>query len=322
MYSMKLSFFEIKFIFMQKIVLCFIMFLSVQTFAQDEHYSQFKSTGMQLNPALTGETDKWTLNMGYRLQWPNISGTYQTTTIGAQYGFSKNIQGVGLLIVSDIQGEGTIAKTAVSVPVSKRIQFSENINMTLALQPTFYQKTVDWTKLTFGDMIDNKLGFQNQTSETEPSSTILNADLSSGIIIELFKVEYGLAVYHLFEPDESFFTPNSYNLPRRWSQFITYELSLGEVTLSPFVQYDVHGDFKKLLFGNTVSFKAFKLFTAVRNEDAVIFGAGGEFRNFALNYTYDYTTSKLTNSGTGGSHEVSLLYRFGKDRIRLPKKSM
>lgn len=308
---------------MKKFTVLLFVFASTILFAQDEHYSQFKSTGMQLNPALTGETDKWTINLGYRLQWPNLVGSNETTTIGVQRGFHGFLKGIGFLSVSDAQAGGVISKASISIPVSKSFSFSEKLNIIVGLQPTFYQKFVDFSQLTFGDMIDNKLGFQNQTNQNGFSNLISNFDFSSGIIVEFQKVEYGLSVFHLFEPNENFSgSADGFNWPRRWSQFITYEIALGEVTLSPYLQYDVQGDFNKLLIGNTVSFKALKLYTAFRNKDAIIFGMGAHIRKFMLNYTYDYTTSKLANSASGGAHEISFLFRFGRGRYRFAKKSM
>lgn len=46
------------------------------------------------------------------------------------------------------------------------------------------------------------------------------------------------------------------------------------------------------------------------SRDAVVFLLGINFHKTRIGYTYDFTISKLGNSGSGGSHEVSLTYKL------------
>lgn len=46
------------------------------------------------------------------------------------------------------------------------------------------------------------------------------------------------------------------------------------------------------------------------NQDAVVFLFGVNYHKFRIAYTYDLTISKLGLSGSGGSHELSLTYKF------------
>ncbi|MFZ9848725.1 MAG: type IX secretion system membrane protein PorP/SprF, partial [Flavobacteriales bacterium] len=47
--------------------------------------------------------------------------------------------------------------------------------------------------------------------------------------------------------------------------------------------------------------------------NAAIGGIGLVFPRFNINYTYEYTVSKLTNA-TGGSHEIGMSFRFGNKK--------
>lgn len=292
-------------------ILFFSLLFTLTLKAQDPHFTQMRNVGTYLNPALTGEKDKWSINLNYRNQWPEIGGTYITYLVGAEYGFSKAIQGLGVQVYNDQAGDGLINTTALSIPVSKQVKLSKNVLLRIGMQPVFRQKSVDWTRLTFGNQLNNYLGFDS-TSVSTSYSTISNVDLNSGFVLDVFKGQVGLAVNNILGPNESF-TSGEYRLPIRYTTFISYRFDFGKIAIEPMVCFHSQADFTNLLIANTTSYNHFKLLTGVRVNDAAYIGLGYDFNFIQVAYSYDHTYSKLSGA-TGGSHEVALLFRIGKDR--------
>ena len=57
-------------------------FLPFISFSQDIHYSQFYSSPLTLNPALTGVNDcTYRIAAMYRNQWQSVTDPYQTPSI-------------------------------------------------------------------------------------------------------------------------------------------------------------------------------------------------------------------------------------------------
>jgi Type IX secretion system membrane protein PorP/SprF len=83
--------------------------------AQDPNFSQFFSSPLTLNPALTGKFDgAFRLAGNFRNQWPTINNAYVTRTASIDFGILKNRLsdidqlGVGILGVTDRAGDGVL----------------------------------------------------------------------------------------------------------------------------------------------------------------------------------------------------------------------
>ena len=127
-------------------------------------------------------------------------------------------------------------------------------------------------------------------------------------------LKFGIAGAHLTEPNESFFgnTSSDANLPFKLSTYLNYDIFIGEkLIVTPSVLYLNQRDFMNAIFSTTTTYKFIKLMVGYRTNDAAIMGLAVHFNRFDIGYTYDLTTSQLTNE-TGGSHEVG--FRFGKQK--------
>lgn len=163
--------------------------------------------------------------------------------------------------------------------------------------------------MTFGHQIDPRTGFvASRSSGGQIISTILN--VGSGFNLKLFKLDFGLALFNMFAPDEGF--SDDSELPRRWSSYLRYNFKFNkDFELNPGLQIQKQRDFQTLMIGTEGAFKVLTFLLAYRNDDALIFGVGIKFKKIHLQYAYDYTTSML-NSNTGGSHEFGLRFGFEK----------
>jgi len=157
-----------------------------------------------LNPAFAGTAVCPRLVMNYRNQWPAISGTYVTYSASYDQHFDAIGGGLGLLVMNDRAGEGTLNTLSASLIYSYRLRPSRNFSIKFGAQATYTQKKLDWSKLTFGDMIDPKYGFVLPTQEVKGKDNIGFLDFSAGILGYSDRFYIGFAAHHLTQPDEGF----------------------------------------------------------------------------------------------------------------------
>ena len=295
--------------------------LTLSLYAQDPEFTQFYANPVYLNPALSGTRVCPRIQLNYRNQWPAISGNFVTTGFSFDKKLFKASGGLGIVATNDRAGRGTLNSTMIGAAYAYHQKLSKNISISAALQASFLQKSIDWDKLTFGDMIDPRLGPSRPTQEQGGDNTTRNVDFSSGLLIYSNTFYAGFAVHHIFEPNESLLNGDS-PLPRKYTAHGGARIKLGnqhsgESSISPNVMYRQQGDFKQLNLGMYVQKGVLVGGLWYRGKDAFIVLLGLEKDQFRMGYSYDVTVSKLTNA-TAGSHEVSVGYHF---ECKPPKKN-
>jgi type IX secretion system PorP/SprF family membrane protein len=94
--------------------------------AQDAHFSQFYANSLYLNPAFAGAEKCPKVSLNYRNQWPALGPTYVTYSASYDQYLNALQGGVGLHLMNDVQGGGTITTTMISgmyaytLPVTRR----------------------------------------------------------------------------------------------------------------------------------------------------------------------------------------------------------
>src|SRR5688572_18419885 len=121
------------------------------SWAQDPEFTQFYANPLYLNPAFAGSARCPRFSINWRDQWPAISGEF--VTYSASYDqHVEGVGGLGLLVMNDKAGEGTLKTTNISGIYSYQLNVSREFSIRVGFQGTYVQKTIDWDKLTFGDM--------------------------------------------------------------------------------------------------------------------------------------------------------------------------
>lgn len=285
---------------------------ATQLKAQDPEFTQFYANQLYLNPALAGNTICPRVSAGYRIQWPNIYGTYSTVGVSVDRYVHGLKGGVGLMVMQDRAAQGTLNTTGIGLVYAPMIKLGPRTAIKFAIQAGWWQKAVNWGKLTFGDQIDPRNGFVNNTQETPGQASVGNFDLAAGMVFTSDHFFLGTAVHHILEQNESLLNGNS-KLPRKYTVHGGANIPIGgkysETSISPNVMYREQGDFKQLNLG--VYFKKQTIVGGLwyRGRDAFIMLLGIETGHVRIGYSYDVTVSKLTNA-TAGSHELSLGYQF------------
>lgn len=319
---------------MRKVLLfLFLLFFTLSVcslHSQDIHFTQYYANPMYLNPAFAGTVVCPRAILNYRNQWPGIPGCYVSYSASYDQHFEKLSGGIGLMFHADDAGEGTLKTNIASFVYSYKLEVNRYFSIKMAFQASYFQKKLDWSKLTFNDMIDPKYGFVYSTSDKETREMTGGADFSSGILAYGENFFAGFAVHHLAEPNEGFLVVSK--LPRRYTVHAggiieltrhTRRRSIDDPFISPNLLFMMQQDFKELNYG--LYMNRYPLIGGIwfrqgfKNPDAFIALLGVQTSAFKIGYSYDITISRLGGS-TAGSHEVSMGFQFEcrpkKKRIR------
>jgi type IX secretion system PorP/SprF family membrane protein len=298
-------------------ILLALSIVSIETIsAQDPEFTQFYSNQLYLNPAFAGSKRCPRVVMNYRNQWPNISGSYITTAVAYDQRVEGLNGGLGFIVLQDNAAQ-TLKTTRASAIYAYSINVTRKFTVNLGAEATFFQKSLDWNKLTFGDMIDPRRGFVYQTSDQPRGNTVSNVDFSAGLVgySELFY--FGFAAHHLTRPQEGFIAQTEDSrLPMKITGHIGAMLPTGgnqftksKTFISPNLLFRSQGTFTQLNMGVYIKSGILTYGAWYRNKDAFILSLGIDADNLRIGYSYDVTVSKLSMR-SGGAHEVSLAIIF------------
>lgn len=289
-----------------------MIFAGQRLLAQDPTFTQFYANPIYLNPAFAGSNNCPRFAMNYRNEWPNLSGNYVTTSASYDQ-YVKNISGgIGILVTNDQQGKGTIQTSMLGLVYSYHVKVTRKFSLMFGARASWYQKTLDWDKLTFGDMIDPRKGFIYSTGDVPRGGKRGFFDASAGVVGYSKNFFFGFAAHHLNEPNESMIIGNS-KLPMRLTGHMGAEIKLGKksrynngTSIMPNIIYQYQQGFQELCIGTYIKHNVFTTGIWFRNKDAFIVSLGINSKNFKIGYSYDVTVSKLNNGTSHGSHEISL----------------
>lgn len=306
--------------YLQYILVLVVLSISLSTRAQDPHYSQFYANPLYLNPAFAGAKVCPRVVSNYRNQWPALPGAYVTYNVSFDMHFDGIAGGLGVIVNSDRAGAGSLTTQSASLIYSVRVPLSREWFMKAGLQLGFIQRHLDWDNLTWGDQIDPRWGFSNETQETNGSESTFDKDISSGILIYSNRFYGGIAAHHLVPTDVSFY--GDWYLDMKLTAHAGYMIPLvkrnrlraDDPTISPNFVYMSQGAFHQFNYG--AYFKQAPMIFGLwyrhflEGSDAVIVQAGFEYDKFKFGYSYDITVSSGLATASGGAHEFSFAMDF------------
>ena len=300
---------KIKYLF----ILSFLLSNQQEIFAQDPTFTQFYANPLYLNPAFAGSNKCPRISMNYRNEWPNLSGNYITYSTSYDK-YVKNIKGgLGLLATYDQQGKGTISTSMLGLIYSYHLKINRKFTLLFGARAAYYQKTLDVTKLTFGDMIDPRKGFIYNTGDVLQNASRQFFNASMGVVGFSKNFYAGLAVHHLNQPNESMITNGSSPQKMRITAHAGATIALVKgargtksTSLMPNIIFQYQQGFMEMNIGTYVKYGNLTFGAWFRNKDAFILSLGIQTKSFRVGYSYDITVSKLNNGTSYGSHEVSM----------------
>jgi type IX secretion system PorP/SprF family membrane protein len=318
-------------------------------FSQDPNFSQFYSSPLSLNPALTGKFDgSFRVAGNYRDQWPAISKAFVTSTVSFDIGILPNkisetdTWGIGVMAMTDKTADGILNSNYFSFSTAYHKGLDEDgyHQLGVGFQGTYATKRLDGTKINFEDELDQFGGWTNPSGDPV-NGRVINVnyfDLNGGILFNgsstgTNNYYVGASFYHINRPKESF-SGGFYTLNPRLTIHGGGSFPVADnasVQLSGLHSRQA-GATNTLLGGNVMLTMNdnenvptnIYLGSWYRFGDAVIPYVGLEFGEFLLGATYDVNVSNLkTASQSRGGIEISLIYvkrpADGRKRIPCPK---
>jgi len=296
----------------------FLLFFNETNAQQDPQYTQYMYNMNVVNPAYAGSRGTLSLGLLGRSQWTSVDGAPKSFTFNAHAPLGKKV-GVGISVVSDEIGP------------AKEQNIYADFSYTLT--------TSDVGRLAFGLKGGMTLLDVNLLDVVLPQTGSAGDPVFDENINDAFP-NFGAGVYYYTDKwYASFSVPNILksehmdkdNINTKAAEEVHYFLTGGYVfDLSSTLKFKPSLMFKGVagapvsidINANFLLYDRFELGASYRVEDAVSllfnFGVTPDFR---IGYAYDYTISEFSNSNTGGSHEIILLYDidFSKKNLKSPR---
>ena len=317
----------------------YICFSSYNSKSQYLDYSQYYASPLSLNPALTGIGEYGRFGVNYRNQWPSISKGYQTFSSWMDYNFEENNNNIGLILSRSQEGFAGLNSNFIGVNFANEISINYNLFIRGGIQLSYTNKSISFNNLIFGDQLSEAGIINNISLESlNFKDRIGFLDLGIGILTYSNKFWAGASIFNVLEPNISF-SNSEENIAKLFSFHGGYSLvlknserGLKNTLIFPSINYRRIKKFNQLDIGTNIYFNPMtigfyyrgiplKKFNEITSHESIILLTGLQYDNFNISYSYDYSISKLKNF-SGGSHEISLLFRFNFLGKKLPPRAV
>lgn len=331
---------------MKKIIIgALLLTINMVSFAQDKHFTQFYSSPLNLNPALTGNMEgRYRAALIYRNQWASVMDKPFNTvsaSLDGRFGlkFSEHDKlGFGFVFSNDRAGLATLTTNQIGFAAAyhKALDMQGKQFLSLGFEGGVVQKAINYESLTFNDQFNGSTGYTGSTQEALPTNNVSYGDISTGLFwtfqpSERRNIHAGLALHHLTQPNMNFFRGVDFpknRLPMKITAHIGAQLPIGDdrssIALMPRMAAFMQGKHIELNLGTNLRFAmneyndmAFIAGIWLRpvggvkgfGLDAVNALAGIEVKGVRAGISYDVNISDL-NLGTSGrgALEISLIY--------------
>ena len=300
------------------LVLSLVLDITEANAQQDPQYTQYMYNMNVVNPAYAGSRETLSLGLLGRNQWVNVEESPKTYTFNVHAPLGKRV-GVGISVVADEIGPAKEQNIYAD--------FSYTINTSNVGKLAFGLKT--GVTLLDVDLLGREL------PQVPPGQ---DPFFRENINDAFFNLGAG-AYYYTNNFYVSFSVPNmlkSEHLDKdvpfaKAAEEVHYFLTSGYVfDLSSTLKFKPSLMFKGVsgaplsvdINANFLLYERFELGASYRVDDAVsILFNIAVTSGFRIGYAYDYTVSDFSNSETGGSHEIILLYdiNFAKKGLKSPR---
>ena len=304
-----------------------LLLMSAVSYSQDPQFSQFFANPMYTNPAFAGTSTVARGVLNYRSQWPGISGTFRTFSASYDEHFDALNGGIGIMVMGDEAGVGTLRTTSVTGVYSYQIVINKKFTIRPALQIGIQQRTIDFGKLQFYDQIVTQQGFVLPTSETPINDNPSDIFVGAGLLAYNNNFYGGFAVHNINEPNQGFYKSSQVIVPMRYTVHagmmipLTRQRDNKGANLWPNILYMQQANFTQINAGMYMNKDKYLggiyLRQTGNNADAIIILLGLRFPKYRFGFSYDATLSDA-RPGARQSYEVSIGIEL-KKRVKKTK---
>jgi len=324
----------------QNIVLIILLTISSYCYGQDPSFSQFFSSPLNINPALTANINAdWRLISNLRDQWIGPASPYMTGSIsfdrkimqdkvaGVEEG---NVMGVGGMLMFDHAMGGVAKSMWASLDFSYQIKLIDaevKHKLGIGFGAIYGRRTVDFSRLDFEEQFTG-YGFNTNLPTGEAALSNMkpyisaSAGLTYSISSEQSNFDVGVAAFHFNKPKQTFLENENQILAIRKVGHANFETFLNERTvlnLNGIYQFQdqakyfsVGGAFGYYLQDENQSLLNVGVWYWSKN--AIVPYVGVSYKDMQFGVSYDLTVSKLNQATRKpNTFEVSIILRGIKD---------
>ncbi len=290
--------------------------LSFKLEAQDVHYSNFDVNPTLISPSETGNfIGDYRLTGIYRNQWRAVTVPFVSTTITAeQKSPFKKVKGLhlGLQLTRDRAGDSKYTQLHANLSVSYEIQIDSSKKNTLlvGLASGLQQTNIDYDALSFNNQYNGFAYDPNLASgESFSQNNTSGANSAFGVtysrrINNKFSASISSSINNIIKQKNGF-GPSENTLARRANFLIQGQYRYSDrLSFLPKILMTPQGKYREYMIGTLVAYnldhkKKYApgrvyglLFSRLR--DAIIIGAGFDYNDWHIRFSYDVNTSGFT----------------------------
>ena len=319
------------------LIVCCLLYEAFCAHAQDPAFSQFFSSPLNINPALTANINAdWRVISNLRDQWIGPASPYATGTVSYDRKImqnklpgmveEKNTLGIGAMLMYDYAMSGVVKSTYGSVNLSYNVKLSEGKylhRLGAGFGAIYGRRYIDFGRVDFEEQFTGT-GFNVNLPTGELALSNMkgyfssSAGLTYSISSEKSNVDIGVAAFHLNRPKQTFLEDEHQILAMRKVAHMNYETYLNEyLLLNANAIYQFQADASYYSVGAALGYIIPTNTDIILNggfwywsKNAIIPYVGIMYRNMQFGFSYDYTISKL-NIAPRKPHtwEVSFIIR-------------
>jgi len=332
---------------MKKILLMILILMFVKwAQAQDPNFSQFFSSPLNVNPALTARINSdWRVISNFRDQWLGPASPYATGTISYDTKIlqnkipnvheEKNLIGVGGMLMYDYAMDGIMKSTYASANISYNVVLADGPavhRLGSGFGGSYGKRTVDFSRLTWEEQWIGYGGFDKNLPSGELALINMKPyfSLSAGLVYSITtqnsNFDIGGAAFHVNSPKQTFLQDPNQRLAMRKVVHTNFETFLNtSVVLNANAIYQFQDDAEYYSFGAGLGYYVPQDPDVILNigmwywsRNAVIPYVGFAYKDFQLGLSYDVTVSKLNQASIKPkTFELSLIYRGTKEPTQI-----
>ena len=332
---------------MKRILLMILLLIALRSMqAQDPSFSQFFSSPLNINPALTARINSdWRVISNFRDQWIGPASPYATGTISYDTKVlqnkipnvheEKNILGIGAMLMYDYAMDGIMKSTYGSANLSYNVVLADGPvvhRLGVGFGGTYGRRTVDFSRLTWEEQWVGYSGFNTNLPSGEAALSNMKPffSISSGLVYsitsEKSNFDIGVAGFHINKPKQTFLEDKNEKLAMRKVVHANFETYLNNgLVLNTNAIYQFQDEAKYYSFGAGLGYYLPDNPEVILNaglwywsRNAVIPYIGFAYKDFQLGLSYDLTISKLDKATIKPkTFELSLIFRGIKEPTQI-----
>lgn len=311
------------------------------TRAQDPVFSQFYTSSLYLNPALSGLEKDLMLGVNYRSQWAAVNLPFRTFQVSAlhpiiQQGIrSKHLGGFGATLFSDEAGPNReVISQGFTIASSYNFQLNRAGTHLLAagLQFGVIQRQINMDALQWSSQYSAAMGFDpSMPGESLISERVTSPVINAGLMWRLVKDNriQPVKMYYQGVALSNINRPRGFYLDEKESVFVVYKIHGGylhtfpngfEISPNYLIQYQQCAQINLGAYGayslpavTSRSLTELKVSLGMwyRIEDSFILTTGLSTSSWNAGFSYDANSSSLERNFQGASaFELSFAYRI------------